>query len=38
VAVVKRILTQEREAADRIAGAFDEALTASLESQGATTR
>jgi hypothetical protein len=33
VALVGRILTQEREAADRIAGAFDEALTASLEAQ-----
>jgi ferritin-like metal-binding protein YciE len=37
VAVVERILAQEREAADRIAGAFDEALTASLESQGVAT-
>jgi ferritin-like metal-binding protein YciE len=36
VAVVEGILGQEREAADRIAGAFDEALTASLESQGVT--
>jgi hypothetical protein len=34
VAVVERILAQEREAAERIAGAFDEALTASLEGQG----
>jgi ferritin-like metal-binding protein YciE len=34
VAVVESILAEEREAADRIAGAFDEALTASLESQG----
>ena len=32
--VAERILTQEREAADRIAGAFGEALTASLEAQG----
>jgi ferritin-like metal-binding protein YciE len=37
VAVVERILAQEREAADGIAGAFDEALTASLESQGVAT-
>jgi hypothetical protein len=37
VAVVERILAQEREAVDRIAGAFDEALSASLESQGVTT-
>src|ERR671939_182380 len=29
----ERILEQEREAADRIAGAFDEAVTASLEAQ-----
>jgi ferritin-like metal-binding protein YciE len=36
VAVVESILAEEREAADRIAGAFDEALTASLESQGVT--
>jgi ferritin-like metal-binding protein YciE len=35
VQVVERILTQEREAADRIAGAFDEALAASLASVGA---
>ena len=28
-----RIVAQEREAADRIAGAFDEAVTASLEAQ-----
>jgi ferritin-like metal-binding protein YciE len=33
VALVGRILAQEREAADRIAGAFDEAVTASLEAQ-----
>jgi ferritin-like metal-binding protein YciE len=33
VTVVDRILAQEREAADRIAGAFDEAVTASLEAQ-----
>ena len=33
VRVVERILTQEREAADRIAGAFDEAVQASLEAQ-----
>jgi ferritin-like metal-binding protein YciE len=32
--VVERILAQEREAADRIAGAFDEAVQASLEAQG----
>jgi ferritin-like metal-binding protein YciE len=32
--VVERILAQEREAADRIAGAFDEAVTASLDAQG----
>jgi ferritin-like metal-binding protein YciE len=32
-ALVERILAQEREAADRIAGAFDEAVTASLEAQ-----
>ncbi|HYZ78747.1 MAG TPA: DUF892 family protein [Gaiellaceae bacterium] len=31
--VVERILAQERAAADRIAGAFDEAVTASLEAQ-----
>jgi ferritin-like metal-binding protein YciE len=37
VAVVERIHAQEREAADRIAGAFDEALTASLDSQGVAT-
>ena len=35
--LVERILTQEREAAARIAGAFDEALVASLEAQGITT-
>jgi ferritin-like metal-binding protein YciE len=34
VQVVERILEQEREAADRIAAAFDEAVTAALESQG----
>src|SRR5919204_4428614 len=33
VRVVERILTQEREAADRIAGAFDEAVEAPLEAQ-----
>jgi ferritin-like metal-binding protein YciE len=32
--VVERILAQEREASERIAGAFDEALTASLEEAG----
>jgi ferritin-like metal-binding protein YciE len=32
--VVVRILAQEREAADRIAGAFGEAVEASLEAQG----
>src|SRR5919204_1594410 len=32
-ALVERILAQEREAADRIASAFDEAVTASLEEQ-----
>jgi ferritin-like metal-binding protein YciE len=32
VRLARRILAQEREAAERIAGAFDEALTASLES------
>ena len=31
---VERILEQEREAAERIAGAFDEALTAALEQAG----
>ena len=35
--VVDRILVQEREAAERIAGAFDEALTASLEHAGIQT-
>ena len=30
---VDGILAQEREAAERIAGAFDEAVTASLEAQ-----
>jgi ferritin-like metal-binding protein YciE len=34
VQLVDGILAQEREAADRIAGAFDEALTASLAAQG----
>jgi ferritin-like metal-binding protein YciE len=34
--VVEGILAQEREAADRIAGAFDEAVTASLEAQEVT--
>jgi ferritin-like metal-binding protein YciE len=34
--VVERILAQEREAADRIAGAFDEAANAALASQGVT--
>jgi ferritin-like metal-binding protein YciE len=37
VRVVDRILIQEREAADRIAGAFEEALTAGLESLGVAT-
>jgi ferritin-like metal-binding protein YciE len=32
--LVERILSQERQAAERIAGAFDEALTASLEAVG----
>jgi ferritin-like metal-binding protein YciE len=32
--LAERILAQEREAAERIVGAFDEALTASLESVG----
>jgi hypothetical protein len=35
--VVESILAEEREAADRIASSFDEALTASLESQGVKT-
>jgi ferritin-like metal-binding protein YciE len=35
-AVVERILAQEREAAERIAGAFDEAVEASLEAQEVT--
>jgi ferritin-like metal-binding protein YciE len=34
VQAVERILAQEREAAERIAGAFDEAASAALESQG----
>ena len=34
VEVVDRILAQEREAADRIAGAFEDAVQASLEAQG----
>ena len=34
VQAIERILAQEREAAQRIAGAFDEATTAALESQG----
>jgi ferritin-like metal-binding protein YciE len=34
VRTVERILGQEREAAERISGAFDEALTASLEHAG----
>jgi ferritin-like metal-binding protein YciE len=34
VQAVERILAQEREAAGRIAGAFDEAAAAALESQG----
>jgi ferritin-like metal-binding protein YciE len=34
--IADRILEQERTAAERIAGAFDEALTASLQSQGVT--
>ena len=33
-ALAGRILAQEREAAERIAGAFDEALSASLEAVG----
>jgi len=33
--LAERILAQEREAAERVAGAFDEALTASLEAVGA---
>ena len=33
--LAERILTQEREAAARIAGAFDEAVNASLEQVGA---
>jgi ferritin-like metal-binding protein YciE len=33
--LVDRILAQEREAAERIAGSFDQALTASLEAVGA---
>jgi ferritin-like metal-binding protein YciE len=37
VQAVERILAQEREAAQRIAGAFDEASAAALESQGVTT-
>jgi ferritin-like metal-binding protein YciE len=36
VQVVERVLEQEREAATRIAGAFDEAAAASLESHGIT--
>src|SRR3954447_23292853 len=35
VALAERILAQEREAADRIAGAFDEAVTASLQAVSA---
>ena len=34
-ALAERVLAQEREAAERIAGAFDQALTASLEEVGA---
>jgi hypothetical protein len=34
VKTVEQILAQEREAAGRIAGAFDEAATAALASQG----
>lgn len=34
--MVGRILAQEREAADRIAGAFGEAIEASLGAQGVT--
>jgi len=34
VQLVDRILVQEREAAQRIAGAFDEAVTAALEAKG----
>ena len=36
--VVEQILVQEREAAERIAGAFEEALTASLEHAGVDQR
>jgi ferritin-like metal-binding protein YciE len=36
VQTVERILEQEREAAQRLAGAFDEAAAAALESQGIT--
>ena len=36
--LAERILSQERDAASRIAGAFDHALTASLERQGVTAR
>jgi len=36
--VVEQILVQEREASERIAGAFEEALTASLEHAGVETR
>jgi len=36
VQTVERILAQEREAAKRIAGAFDEAAAAALQSQGVT--
>jgi ferritin-like metal-binding protein YciE len=37
VATIEGILPQEREAAKRIAGAFDEAVAAALESQGVAT-
>jgi ferritin-like metal-binding protein YciE len=38
VRVVEQILVQEREASERIAGAFEEALTASLEQAGVEAR
>lgn len=37
VRIVERVIVQEREAAERIAGAFDEAVDASLEAQGIAT-
>jgi ferritin-like metal-binding protein YciE len=37
VQLAERILAQEREAAERVANAFDEAVAASLEAVGATT-